>query len=58
MKSSKPLWSLAGRPFRTENRRWLLSADAVTSMIIKVVSKPGAGSLLMGRSVLLRARGL
>ena len=38
--------------------RWLLPADAVTSLTVEVVSKPGAGSRFTGRSVLLRARRL
>jgi hypothetical protein len=29
--------SLEGRPFRAENRRWSLSADAVVSLIVEVV---------------------
>src|SRR5258707_3179260 len=57
-RSSKPLLSLRGCRFWSENRGWSLPADAVTRLIAKVVSKPGAGSQLTGRSVLLRARGL
>jgi transposase-like protein len=56
--ASKPLISLQGRPFRAENRGGPLPADAAAILIVKVVSKPGAGSQLTGRSVLLRARGL
>jgi hypothetical protein len=44
-----------GRRFRAENWGWSLPADAVTRLIAEVVYKPGAGSQLMGRSVLLRA---
>jgi hypothetical protein len=47
-----------GRRFRAENRGWRLPADAVSRLIVEVVYKPGAGSRLRGRSVLLRARGL
>jgi hypothetical protein len=48
---SKPLISLAGCPFRAENRGWPLSSDAGNCLIAEVVSKPGAGSRFAGRSV-------
>lgn len=43
-RASKPLVALQGRPFRAENRGWLVPADAVDCLIFEVVSKPGAGS--------------
>jgi hypothetical protein len=40
----KPLISLAGCPFRAENRGRSLSADADDCLTAEIVSKPGAGS--------------
>ena len=37
---------MPGCPFRAENGGWLLPADADRCLIVKVVSKPGAGSAL------------
>jgi hypothetical protein len=42
----------AGTPVPGGKWGWSLLADAATSLIVEVVSKPGAGSQLTGRSLL------